>query len=89
MLRALLGGCAPYGRVLVAPVLRADPRGWLPARPLVAAIRAEADRRRLGVSDLLTEATARAAFAALAAGVDRLRRRTLTVSPAGAGADRR
>ena len=55
VLRALLDGRAPDGRVLVAPVLRADPRGRLPARPLVEAIRAEADRRGLAVQDLLTE----------------------------------
>ena len=51
VLRALLDGRAPDGRVLVAPVLRADPRGRLPARPLVDAIRAEADRRGLAVED--------------------------------------
>src|SRR5688500_18484963 len=44
-LRALLDGRAPDGRVLVAPVLRADPRGRLPAEPLVEAIRAQATRR--------------------------------------------
>jgi conjugative relaxase-like TrwC/TraI family protein len=85
VLRALLDGHAPDGRVLAAPVLRADPRGRLPARPLVEAIRAEADRRGLAVQDLLTEATDRAVFAALAAGVDRPRRRVVTVSPARAG----
>ena len=85
VLRALLDGRAPDGRVLVAPVLRVDPRGRLPARPLVEAIRAEADRRGLAVEDLLTEATDRAVFAALAAGVDRPRRRAVTVDPARAG----
>ena len=42
-LRALLEGTTPDGRQLVAPVLRADPRGRLPAGPLVDAIQARAD----------------------------------------------
>ena len=81
-LRGLLDGRASDGRVLIAPVLRADPRGRLAARPLVEAIRGEADRRGLAVEDLLTESADLAVFAALAAGVDRPRRRAVTVSPA-------
>ena len=83
-LRALLDGRAPDGRVLVAPVLRMDPRGRLPARPLVESIRAKATRRGLAVQDLLTEAKELALFAALASGVDRPRR-AVTVDPARAG----
>ena len=85
VLRGLLDGRAPDGRVLVAPVLRADPRARLPARPLVDAIRAEAGRRGLAVRDLLTNPSDRAMFTALAAGVDRPRRRAVTVNPARAG----
>jgi hypothetical protein len=85
VLRALLDGRDPDGRVLVAPVLRMDPRGRLPARPLVEAIRAEATRRGLAVEDLLPEATDRAVFAASAARVDRPRRRVVTVTPVRAG----
>ena len=85
VLRALLDGRAPDGRVLVAPVLRMDPRGRLAARPLVQAIRAEAERRELAVDALLTDPSDRAVFAALAAGVDRPRRRAVTVDPARAG----
>jgi len=38
VLRALLAGCGGDGSALVRPVLRADPRGLLPARVLVAAV---------------------------------------------------
>lgn len=38
--RGLLAGVGPDGRVLVGPVLRADPRSRLDARPLVQAVRA-------------------------------------------------
>ncbi len=47
-LRGLLEGAAPDGRQLVAPVLRADPRGRLPAGPLVDAVHARADTGRAG-----------------------------------------
>jgi hypothetical protein len=40
VLRSLLDGRAPDGRVLVAKVLRGDSRGRLPAKALVEAIRA-------------------------------------------------
>ncbi|MFL6110597.1 MAG: MobF family relaxase [Catenulispora sp.] len=43
-LRTLLDGCGPGGDPLVRPVLRADPRGLLPARPLVQAITERAER---------------------------------------------
>ena len=39
MLRSLLDGQAPDGRVLVAPVLRGDSRGRLPARRATTGLR--------------------------------------------------
>jgi len=72
-LRALLDGRAPDGRVLVAPVPRADPRGRLPAAPLAEAIRAEATQRGLPVDAVLAEPADRAAFALIAARVDQPR----------------
>jgi hypothetical protein len=85
VLRALLGGRAPDRRVLIAPVLRADSRGRLATRPLIDAIRAEVDRRDLTVEGLLDNPTDRIVFTALAAGIDRPRRRVVKVSPARAG----
>ncbi len=72
-LRALLDGHAPDGRVLMAPVLRADPRGRLPAAPLAQAIRAEATHRGISVEALLAKPADRAAFVGLAARVDQPR----------------
>lgn len=45
VLRALLAGRSPGVEALVAPVLRADPRGRPPAGDLVEAVRARAGRR--------------------------------------------
>jgi TrwC relaxase len=72
--------------VLVPPVLRADPRGRLPAAPLAEAIRAHADARGLPVEALLTKPADQAAFTVLAARVDRARGgRSLSVDPERAG----
>lgn len=56
-LRALLAGEAPGGQVLVAPVLRADPRGRLPIAPLVDAVRARATERGTTVGALIADPT--------------------------------
>jgi hypothetical protein len=42
VLRNLLDGLGPGGASLVRPVMRADPRGLLPARPMVLAVGAAA-----------------------------------------------
>ncbi len=70
-LRALLEGTTPDGRQLVAPVLRADPRGRLPAGPLVDAVQARADHTGVPVEKLFADPTDRARYAALAARVAR------------------
>jgi hypothetical protein len=72
-LRGLLDGHAPDGRVLVAPVLRADPRGRLLAAPLAQAIRAEAIRRGTPIETMLTKPADQAAFAVMSARVDQPR----------------
>jgi hypothetical protein len=59
--------------VLVAPVLRADPRGRLPEAPLAEAIRAEMARRGATVEAVLAEPADGAAFAVMAARVDQPR----------------
>lgn len=51
LLRALLSGCGADGTRLVKPLLRADPRGLLPAGPLIRALDTTAARR--GGADLL------------------------------------
>ncbi|HLJ98385.1 MAG TPA: relaxase domain-containing protein, partial [Streptosporangiaceae bacterium] len=52
--RALMSGVHPgIGEVLVAPRMLTDPRGKLPAGPLVAAIIARAEARGLDVKQLL------------------------------------
>src|SRR5205823_2124936 len=53
VLRALLSGCGGDGIRLVGPVLRGDPRGLLPAEPLVRALQAVAPQR--GGADLFGE----------------------------------
>jgi conjugative relaxase-like TrwC/TraI family protein len=82
VLRSLLDGRAPDGRVLVAPVLRGDSRGRLPARPLVEAIRSRADQLGVPVDALLEDPADRAKFNAVAARVDKAtRRRPPTLAP--------
>jgi len=54
-LRALLAGQAPDGRLLVNPVLRADPRGFVPTAPLLNALRARAAERGVGLTALLAD----------------------------------
>jgi conjugative relaxase-like TrwC/TraI family protein len=55
-LRRLLAGAAPDGAQLVKPVLRSDPRGRVPAAPVLHALRQQADERGVDVPDLLTGA---------------------------------
>ena len=83
-LRALLDGTTPDGRQLVAPVLRADPRGRLPAGPLVDAVQARADHTGVPVESLFADPTDRARYAALAVRVARpgKRGRAATIDPA-------
>lgn len=64
-LRSLLAGRHPDGSVLVAPVLRADPHGRLPAGPLLAAVTAAASVRELTPAALLAEPALAEAFQAL------------------------
>ena len=86
-LGGLLEGAAPDGRQLVAPVLRADPRGRLPAGPLVDAVQARADHTGVPLETLFSDPTDRARYAALATRVARpgKRGRAATVDPARAG----
>jgi conjugative relaxase-like TrwC/TraI family protein len=84
ILRGLLDGRAPDGRVLVPPVLRADPRGRLPAAPLVQALRARAADRGVAVEAMFIEPADRAAYKVLAADQPR-GLRTPTVDAARAG----
>jgi TrwC relaxase len=82
VLRSLLDGQAPDGRLLAAPVLRGDPRGRLPAQPLLEAIRSRASDLGVPVDVLLADPASRAAYAGLAARVDRAtRRRAPTLAP--------
>lgn len=83
VLRSLLDGQAVDGRVLVAPVLRADPRGWLPAGPLVEAIRAQAARRGVEIEALLAGSADRAGFAGLIGRVEGATRGRATTVGAG------
>ncbi|MDQ1746966.1 MAG: hypothetical protein QOD07_1229 [Frankiaceae bacterium] len=58
---ALLDGRLPDGTVVAKPVWRADPRGRLPAAPLVAELRAVAAGRGIEPADLFTDDRLRAA----------------------------
>jgi hypothetical protein len=62
VLRDLLAGRAPDGSHTAAPVLRADPRGRLPAGPLLDAIRAVAADRGVPPAELFPEPKDRALF---------------------------
>jgi conjugative relaxase-like TrwC/TraI family protein len=53
ILRRLLGGQAPDGTQLVKPVLRADPRGRVPAATVASALARVAEARNLDVPALL------------------------------------
>ncbi len=82
-LRALLAGRWGDGLTLVPQLSRADPRGRLPAKPLVDAVHRRADLQAVPPSALFAQGRDRAKFEALAARVDRSRRgRAPTVSPA-------
>lgn len=86
VLRSLLDGRAPDGRVLVAAVLRGDNRGRLPATPLVEAIRSRADQLAVPVEELLTDPKDRAPYTCLVAREERpVRRRATTLPPTLAG----
>ncbi len=81
-LRALLAGRWADGLTLVPELSRADPRGRLPARPLIEAIRRQAVQQAVPPTVLFGQGRDRAKFEALAARVDRSRRgRAPTVSP--------
>jgi conjugative relaxase-like TrwC/TraI family protein len=81
-LRALLAGRSGDGLTLVPELSRADPRGRLPAKPLVDAIRRQADQQAVPPPVLFPQGRDRAKYEALAARVDRGRRgRPPTVSP--------
>jgi conjugative relaxase-like TrwC/TraI family protein len=71
----LLAGRLPDGTQVGRPVLRADPRGLLPARLLVDAVRVQAAGHGLEPAAVFLDPTARAAFIALAAEVDASTRR--------------
>lgn len=62
VLRGLLAGRAPDESHTAAPVLRADPRGRLPAGPLLDAIRGAAEVRAVPASELFAEPAERALF---------------------------
>jgi hypothetical protein len=82
-LRALLAGRSGDGLTLVPELSRADPRGRLPAKPLVEAIRRQADQQAVPAPVLFGEGRDRAKHEALAARVDRgCRGRPPSVSPA-------
>ena len=82
-LRGYLAGKTEGGMELVSTVPRADPRGRLPAKPLDDAIRNRAEQQAVPAPALFTEPRDRAAYAVLAARVQRARRgRAPTISPA-------
>lgn len=83
LLRGLLSGCGPDGQRLVAPVLRADPRGLLDAAPLIRAL--ESADPREGV-ELLGAGKAANAIDAAAATVRLGRPATLPADLAGRAA---
>jgi conjugative relaxase-like TrwC/TraI family protein len=70
-LALLLDGRLPDGSQVARPLWRADPRGRLPAAPLVIAVRAQANAIDAPVEDLFAEPADAARFAGLAALVDR------------------
>src|SRR3954469_8636242 len=69
VLRQLLAGCGAGGDPLVRPVLRADPRGMVPARPLVAAVEARAAEARGDAAVFMGDERLADAFAGAAASV--------------------
>lgn len=81
----LLAGRLPDGSVMAAPVMRADPRGLLPARPLVDAIRAQAVAHALEPVDVFADAALRRQFDKLAARIDTAGRKDPTVDAGQAG----
>ena len=84
--RALADGVDPStGEVLVAPKMAVDPRAKLPAGPLVAAVRAAAERAGTTPAVLLEEPRVVARYGRLQRGV--AREQTRTDGPAGARPD--
>jgi len=82
-LRALLAGRSGDGLTLVPELSRADPRGRLPAKPLIEAIRSRAEQQAVPPPVLFGQRRDQAKYEALAARVDRGRRgRPPSVSPA-------
>jgi conjugative relaxase-like TrwC/TraI family protein len=82
-LRALLAGRSGDGLTLVPELSRADPRGRLPAKPLVDAVARRAEQQAVPPPVLFPPGRDRAKYEALASRVDHSRRgRAPTVSPA-------
>jgi hypothetical protein len=74
-LRDLLAGKPPGEQGMPAPTMvRADPRGRLPAAPLVDAIRDRGEAQAVPVEDLFPDPVDRAHFAGLQTRTDRPRR---------------
>ena len=84
-LRALLEGRHPDGQQLLAPVLRLDPAGRLPAAPLVEAIREAASARDVEVVELLGDPRLAALYAGMARRATGRSRERATVSAERAG----
>ena len=80
-LRALLAGESPSGERLVGPVLRSDPRSRVPAAPVVAAVRAAAQRAGVEVESLPLGDDSAAVFTKAAAALERSQRRARWPAP--------
>jgi len=81
--RRLLDGCGPDGDRLVAPVLRSDLRGQLPAGPLLTALERAAETRGVKVTELLGDQDLVEAYGRLARTQQERRRATVDVRLAG------
>ncbi|WP_027345814.1 MobF family relaxase [Hamadaea tsunoensis] len=68
---AIMSGQHPDGTVLVEPKMAADPRGKLPARPLLDSLAAAADNDATTLSELLKADHIRNSYGRMARGVER------------------
>jgi conjugative relaxase-like TrwC/TraI family protein len=68
---AIMSGRHPDGTVLVAPKMAADPRGKLPAVPLLDSIAAAADIAEITLTDVLKADHIRNSYARMLRGVER------------------
>jgi conjugative relaxase-like TrwC/TraI family protein len=68
---AIMSGQHPNGTVLVAPKMAADPRGKLPARPLLDSIAAAAANAETTLTELLKADHIRNSYARMLRGVER------------------